>query len=148
MTPESVLTPTVVFLDEVADWLLQADFALFDESHDGGAGDGFGLGSDAEDGARGHAATGFFIAPADGAFINGLAVVEDEGDGPGDFILIDRLLQESADAGEAFGGEGGIGGGLGGAEAGQEGEKENVAHRRFVHHTVSGVGSPRASIDI
>ena len=91
------------------------------------------MGGDAEEGGGGHAPAGFFIAPADGAFIDRFSVVEDEGDGSGDFVLVDGLLEERADAGEAFGGEGGIGGGLSRAEAGEEGEEEDISRHSFDH---------------
>ncbi len=60
---------------------------------------------DAEDGVGGHAAAGFFVGPAKGAFVDDFAVLEDEGDGAGEAAIVDELLEEGIEAGEAVFGD-------------------------------------------
>ncbi len=88
--------------NEMADRIVQADLAFLEERQHGGAGDGLGLRGDAEDGVGGHLPAGFFIAPADGVLVDGLAVVQHQGDGAGDLVLIDILLEQMIDTGHAL----------------------------------------------
>ena len=99
--------------DEVADRLTQADLAFFNQSQNGGAGERFGLGSDAEQRVGRHGTVRLFVAPPDRLLVNGFAVVKNQRDRAGDLLLVDVLLQQAVDAGEALGGISGVGSGLG-----------------------------------
>ena len=99
--------------DEVADVLVEVDFAVLDQHHDRRAGDRLGLRRETEDGVHGHAPAGFLVAPTYGALVHGLAVAEHQRHGSGDALLVDVLVQHAVDAGGAVGGKpacGGFGG--------------------------------------
>ena len=79
--------------DEVAHRLGDADLAFFHQRQDGGAGDGLGLRRDAEDRVRGHLAAGFLVAPADGALVYRLAILQHQCDHARHLAIVHVLLQ-------------------------------------------------------
>ncbi len=79
--------------NESAHGLVEIDLAFLDELQDRRARQCFGLRSDAEDRVLRHAPLGFLVAPADRAFIHGLAVLKDERHGTRDTSFVDILLE-------------------------------------------------------
>ena len=69
-------------------------FALLIEDHHGDAGEGLGHGIGAEDGVLGHGYALFHVALAVGAVLDDLAVTGQDGDGSGEFLLVDLVLDE------------------------------------------------------
>ena len=90
---------------EPADRIGEAQPAFFHERQHGGAGDGLGLRRDAEDRVHGHRAAGFLVAPADGAFVDRLAVAQHQRHGAGEPLLVHVALQQRVDAPQALDGE-------------------------------------------
>ena len=78
--------------DEVADGLVESDLAFLNQRHHSRAGDGLGLRGDAEQSIGGHLTTSLFVGPAEGAFVGGFAVAQNQRDRAGDLALVHVLL--------------------------------------------------------
>ena len=88
-----------VFLDGVVD----REEALLGEHHDGGGGEGLGHGGDPEDVVWSHGGFGGEVGVADGVEVDDAIGFGDDGDGAGDFFLIDVLLDALGDGLEFWG---------------------------------------------
>jgi hypothetical protein len=78
-------------------------FALFIEDHHGDAGKGLGHGVRAEDSVLGHRYSLFHVALAVSAVIDYLAVAGEDGDGSGELLLINFVLDERMQVLESVG---------------------------------------------
>ncbi len=89
--------------DELRDGVGGEPLALFVEDHHGDAGDGLGHGVVAEDGVFGHGGGGGQVAHAVGAVVDDFAVAGEDGDGSGELLVVDLVLNGGVETLKALG---------------------------------------------
>ena len=93
------------FGDELRDGIGGKPLAFFVKDHHGDAGDGLGHGVVAENGVFGHGGGGGQVANAVGAVVDDFAVAGEDGDGAGELLVVDLVLDGGVEALKALGGE-------------------------------------------
>src|SRR6516165_1886781 len=80
------------FGEIVGDGAAELELALFNQHHDGDAGEVLRHGHDLEDGVRGHRLPALDVAPAGGFQSGDFSVTGDERDGAWNGLILDELL--------------------------------------------------------